>query len=72
MPQAIYVNLPVADLKRSMGFFEALGFSFNQQFTNDAPAAALVMSETIFAMLHTPDSWLHVRGRLQGPRWPVF
>ena len=71
MPQAIYVNLPVADLKRSMVFFEALGFSFNQQFTNDA-AAALVMSETIFAMLHTPDSWLHVRARLQGPRWPVF
>jgi predicted lactoylglutathione lyase len=55
MPQAIYVNLPVADLKRSMVFFEALGFSFNQQFTDDA-AAALVMSETIFAMLHTPDS----------------
>jgi predicted lactoylglutathione lyase len=83
MPKAIYVNLPVADLKRSMVFFEALGFSFNQQFTND-DAACLVISETIFAMLHTPhmlhmlhmlhmpDSWLHVRARLQGPRWPVF
>jgi predicted lactoylglutathione lyase len=56
MPKAIYVNLPVADLKRSMVFFEALGFSFNKQFTND-DAASLVISETIFAMLHTPDSF---------------
>lgn len=56
MPKAIYVNLPVADLNRSMGFFEALGFSFNKQFTND-DAACLVISETIFAMLHTPDSF---------------
>ncbi len=71
MPKAIYVNLPVTDLKRSMVFFEALGFSFNKQFTND-DAACLVISETIFAMLHMPDSWLHVRVRLQGPRWPVF
>jgi predicted lactoylglutathione lyase len=56
MPKAIYVNLPVADLKRSMVFFEALGFSFNKQFTND-DAASLMISETIFAMLHTPDSF---------------
>ena len=66
MPKAIYVNLPVADLKRSMVFFEALGFSFNQQFTND-DAACLVISETIFAMLHMPDSFrrFHKQRRLR-------
>ncbi|MDX1457788.1 MAG: VOC family protein [Marinobacter sp.] len=56
MPQAIYVNLPVSNLPKAMDFFQALGFSFNPQFTNDE-AAGLVMSDTIFAMLHTPQSF---------------
>ena len=56
MPQAIYVNLPVADLRRAMDFFKGLGFTFNLQFTNEQ-AAAMVISETIFAMLHTPASF---------------
>ncbi|MDP9348195.1 MAG: VOC family protein [Gemmatimonadota bacterium] len=56
MATAIFVNLPVTDLDRSMEFFRALGFSFNPQFTNDQ-AAALVISEAIFAMLHTPESF---------------
>ena len=36
------VNLPVADLKKSMGFFGKLGFSFNPQFTNGMAATAVV------------------------------
>lgn len=56
MPQAIYVNLPVSDLKRSRQFFEALGFSFHEKFSND-DAAGLVLSDTMFAMLHTPESF---------------
>lgn len=56
MPQAIYVNLPVSDLKRSRRFFEALGFSFHEKFSNDE-AAGLVLSDTMFAMLHTPESF---------------
>lgn len=55
MPKAIFVNLVVADLKRAMDFFRALGFSFNAQFTNDQ-AAALVISDTIYAMLHVGAS----------------
>ena len=55
MPKALFINLAVADLKRSMDFFEGLGFSFNEHFTNDQ-AAALVISDTINAMLHTHDS----------------
>ncbi|SFC65365.1 hypothetical protein SAMN05428997_109128 [Bosea sp. CRIB-10] len=52
MPQMIFVNLPVKDLEKSMAFFEALGFSFNPQFTDDT-AACMVISDTIFAMLLT-------------------
>ncbi len=55
MINAIYVNLSVADLERSKAFFTALGFSFNPQFTNDQ-AAALVITDSIYAMLHTTES----------------
>lgn len=50
MATQIFVNLPVKDLKRSMRFFEQLGFSFNPQFTDDN-AACLVIGENIFSML---------------------
>ena len=56
MPQMIFVNLPVKDLKKSMAFFEALGFSFNPQFT-DETAACMVISDTIFAMLLTHEKF---------------
>jgi predicted lactoylglutathione lyase len=46
----IFVNLPVKDLAKSMAFFEALGFSFNPQFS-DETGACMVISDTIFAML---------------------
>jgi len=55
MPKAIYINLTVNDLKRSTNFFKSLGFSFNPQFTNEQ-AAALVISDSIYAMLHTSES----------------
>ena len=52
----IFVNLPVADLKASMAFYEALGFTNNPQFT-DETAACMVWSEVIHVMLLTHDKW---------------
>jgi uncharacterized protein len=52
MATKIFVNLPVKDLDVSKTFFEALGYSFNAQFTDDN-AACMVISEDIFAMLLT-------------------
>lgn len=52
MATKIFVNLPVNDLKKSMAFFQALGYRFNQQFTDDT-AACLVISDDIYAMLLT-------------------
>lgn len=46
----IFVNLPVRDLKRSMDFFSALGFTFNPQFTDDK-AACMVLSDDGYVML---------------------
>ncbi|HWI93914.1 MAG TPA: VOC family protein [Flavisolibacter sp.] len=52
MSTKIFVNLPVKDLEKSKDFFSKLGYSFNQQFT-DEKAASLVISEHIYAMLIT-------------------
>lgn len=52
MPTSLFVNLPVADLQRSIDFFSALGFSFNPKFT-DEKATCLVISEHLQVMLLT-------------------
>src|SRR5690606_354219 len=46
----MFVNLPVKDLKRSIDFFTALGFSFNPQFTDDN-ATCMIVGEGNFVML---------------------
>jgi len=52
MNKQIFLNVPVADLPKSMAFFKALGYSHNPQFTDDT-AACVVISETISVMLLT-------------------
>lgn len=54
MPKMIFVNLPVTDIPRSRRFYEALGCTINEQFS-DASTACVVMSETIFFMVMTHD-----------------
>jgi len=52
MARMIFVNLPVTDLPRSRGFYQALGFAINEQFSDDT-AACVMISDTIGAMLLT-------------------
>lgn len=54
MPKMIFVNLPIADVDRTRAFFSGLGYSFNEQFS-DEKALCLVISDTIFAMLVKPE-----------------
>lgn len=54
MATRIFVNLPVADLPRAIGFFTALGFSFNPKWTDDS-ATCMIIGEGIFAMLLTRE-----------------
>ena len=56
MFNAIYINLPVADVGRSLNFFENLGFEFNQQFT-DASSACLIIGENMYAMLSNREKF---------------
>lgn len=55
-PRKLFVNIPVGDLQRAITFFEALGFTFNAQFT-DATAAAMLVGEDAYFMLLTRDKF---------------
>jgi predicted lactoylglutathione lyase len=50
MATQIFVNLPVKDVSRTRAFFSALGYSFNEQFSNEN-AVCMVVSDTIRVML---------------------
>jgi len=57
MSTQVFINLPVADLPRSLAFFKTLGFSHNPQFTDDT-AACIVISEHIHVMVLTHAKFL--------------
>jgi predicted lactoylglutathione lyase len=50
MHSQIFVNLPVKDLKRAVGFYTKLGYTFNPQFT-DEKATCMIVGENLFVML---------------------
>ena len=53
----VFVNLPVRDLKRSMRFFEGLGFRFNPQFTDDNAACMTIVPSTRSPATRWPSKW---------------
>ena len=54
MITSIFINMPIANLKRSVDFFTELGFTFNPQFTSEDTTCMLV-GPNIFAMLLERD-----------------
>ncbi|MGY1705214.1 VOC family protein [Geodermatophilus sp. SYSU D00697] len=50
----IFVNLPVSDLAAAKAFYGGLGFSFNEQFS-DEKTASVVIEENIVVMLLARD-----------------
>ena len=50
MVNSLFVNLPIANLKKSVEFFTELGFTFNPQFT-DETSTCMIVSDNIFVML---------------------
>lgn len=46
----IFVNIPVKNLEASMEFFQAIGFSFDQRFT-DENAGCMILGSGIYVML---------------------
>jgi uncharacterized protein len=56
MTTKMFVNLPVKDLKKTIAFYKALGFTFNPQFSDDT-GACMVISEHNYAMLLTHEKF---------------
>jgi predicted lactoylglutathione lyase len=50
----LFLNLAVADLQRSVDFFTALGFTFDERFT-DENATCMVVNDQAFVMLLVRD-----------------
>lgn len=50
MTKMIFVNLPVSNVAAATAFYEALGFTKNEMFSNEQ-ASAMVWSEAISVML---------------------
>jgi predicted lactoylglutathione lyase len=71
--QMIFVNLPVENIDASRTFYTALGYSINEQFSDES-TASVVISDTIIAMLLTQDLGF-IYGRsfddLDGHTWVV-
>jgi uncharacterized protein len=55
--QMVFVNLCTGDLGASKKFFTELGFTINEQFSDDT-TASVVISETIVVMVHTKEKYL--------------
>jgi predicted lactoylglutathione lyase len=51
MPKMIFVNLPVADVEKSVAFYEAIGFIKDERFSQPGSAGAMVWSDTIVFMI---------------------
>jgi uncharacterized protein len=55
MARMTFVNLPVRDLQRSIGFFDGLGFAFDPEFTDDTAASLIISEGHAYAMLIVED-----------------
>jgi predicted lactoylglutathione lyase len=62
MSKMIFINLPVTDLERSVGFYEAVGGRKEPKFSNER-AAMIVLSDAIHVMLLTHDFYKTFTGK---------
>ena len=59
MPTNIFVSLPVKDVKKSIAFYEALGYKANPQMA-DETTACIMISDTIFVMFTTHERFQEI------------
>ena len=57
MFDSVFITLPVKSVKASIEFFTALGFSFNQDFS-DEETTCMIVNETIYVMLGEHKKYL--------------
>ena len=49
--KSIFVNLPVKNIEKTREFWSKLGFSFNEQFSNDKALCLILNDGNIYSML---------------------
>ena len=54
MNSMVFVNFPVADVNRSVAFYEKLGFKKNEEFSTEE-AGSMVWDDTFWVMLLSHD-----------------
>lgn len=53
--KAMYVNLPCRDLGKTKEFWTQLGFSFNEQFSDEKAVCLVLQEDTLYVMLISYD-----------------
>jgi predicted lactoylglutathione lyase len=56
MAQMIFVNLPVSDVAKSTEFYTGLGFTKNEQFSDES-TSSIVVSDTIVFMVMSHEKF---------------
>lgn len=51
----IYVNLPVKDVQKTKAFWTKLGFTINEQFSDDKATCVILKDDSIFVMFLTEE-----------------
>ncbi|KFF24871.1 VOC family protein [Chryseobacterium vrystaatense] len=51
----IYVNLPVKDVQKTKAFWTQLGFTINEQFSDDKATCVILKDDSIFVMFLTEE-----------------
>ncbi len=62
MPTNIFISLPVKDVKKSIAFYEALGYKTNPQFA-DETVACIAISDTISVMFTTHEKFQEISSK---------
>lgn len=62
MSNAIWINLPVRNIKKSKAFFDHLGFTFNEKRSNDKMLAMSSGDKKTNVMLFDEATFKHVTG----------
>jgi uncharacterized protein len=53
--KSIFINLPINDLQKTRNFWSKLGFSFNEQFSDDRALCLILNDGQMYSMLITHD-----------------
>lgn len=53
--KSIFINLPISDVSRTRTFWSALGFCFNEEFSDDKALCLVLQDGKIYSMMVTHE-----------------